>query len=317
MLCIAKLHLKNNTYKYLLFVFIILSLKQKSQTQCKLMKCKNIDEYHNPPYPLKYLNITDPLLYKAILHPKLKSRFFDFIISIPVAPYDFDYRDTIRKTWNLKSNQYISFFFMGISNCTDFCSIKNELKLYNDIIQFNFINSYLNLTLLTILSMYWVINSNINFKFYIKIDRDIVPNLKNIFKLMKMKYKYRRGIYGAKECEFIVNRNRNSSSYIPYAAFNHRFSPSYIIGMLYIIDYVSLILISNISMIYRPLVYREDVHLGILCNLIGVDLINIKNIVMRKTYNYKKFCKYYSFHSYKPKDIYFLYLNKYDCNKDD
>lgn len=314
MLYSEKHHIKDCTYIYTFLILIIFNIILNSYRKCEFMKCLINNEHHNPPYPDEYLNITNPKFYKSILSPKLNRKEFDFFISIPVAPYDFDYRDAIRKTWKNNSKYCISFFFMGISNCTDYCAIKNELKIYNDIVQFNFINSYLNLTLLTILSIYWVVNNNFKFKYYMKIDRDTVPNLSNIFNIFKMKYSYKKGIFGKKSGDFIVNRNKNSSSYIPYSVFKHKICPSYIYGMLYIIDYNSLIYINNISMLYKPLVYREDVHLGILCRMIRIEVTNIKNIIMKKTYNYSNYCKYYAYHSYKPKDIRKLFRNNYICS---
>lgn len=295
-------------YLFKIFVlFIIYYIILKIQEECIVMKCNKKIEFHNPPYPINYLNICDPNLFHAIIYPNLNKREFDFIISIPVAPYDADYREAIRKTWLFHSNQFKSFFFMGISNCTDICAIKKEAKHFNDIVQFNFINSYLNLTLLTIHSINWVIKSKLKFKYYIKVDRDVVTNLKNIFYMLESKYKNTKGIFGPKAGEFAVNRNKKSSSYIPYFVYNKRIAPAYVTGALYIIDYYSLESINNISMIFKPIIYREDVHLGLLCNRKGIKLIDIINIIRSKTYNFSTFSSNYVFHSYTPKDIYKLF----------
>lgn len=299
-------------FKLLFCLFIIIYIS-KYQEKCIFMKCSNVNEYHDAPYPINYLNISDPNLYHEIINPKLKKTAVDFIISIPVAPYDTDFRKAIRTTWLFNYSQLLSFFFMGVSNCTDYCAIKKESLLYNDIIQFNFINSYLNLTLLTILSICWVVNSNIKFKYYLKIDRDVVPNLKNIFDLITIKYKNIKGVFGPKSGDFEVTRNVNSRSFIPYFVYSKRIAPAYITGMIYIIDYISLLTINNISMKFKPIIYREDVHLGLLCRIEGIKLINIKNIILKKTYNYSQYCKYYSFDLYKPKDMYKLFSNRHIC----
>lgn len=294
---------------FIYFILIIYNIK-KFKKECIVMRCSKINELHNPPYPVHYLNISHPNLYYSIINPKIKKKRIDYIISIPVAPYDIDYRNAIRRTWLLKSNQFISFFFMGMSNCTDYCAIENESFIYNDIVQFNFLNSYLNLTLLTILSINWILKNSLIFKYYIKIDRDVVANLKNIFNFIKCKYKNTKGIFGPKTGSFAVNRNNKSSSYIPYFAYNKRIAPAYVTGMIYIIDYRSLLLVNNISMKFYPIVYREDVHLGILSKIQGIKLIDIVEITDVKTYNYSKYSKKYVFHSYTPKEIYKLFNSK-------
>lgn len=297
-------------FQLLIYFLIVIYVVKIFKRKCRFMRCDKRNEYHNPPYPIKYLNISDPNLYFTIINPMIKEQNVDFVVSIPVAPYDVDYRNAIRSTWLINSVHFLSFFFMGVSNCTDFCALKKESMIYNDIVQFNFLNSYLNLTLLTILSIHWVLSSNIEFKYYIKIDRDVVPNLKNIFNIINTRYKTIKGIFGPKAGDFAVNRNNKSSSYIPYFVYNKSIAPAYVTGMLYIIDYNSLLLINNISMKFKPIIYREDVHLGVLCRIQGIKLIDIIKIFDLKTYNFSKYTNRYIFLPYTPKDIYKLFSSK-------
>ncbi|KAL8183417.1 UNVERIFIED_CONTAM: Beta-1,3-galactosyltransferase 1 [Gekko kuhli] len=161
---------------------------------------------------------------------------FDFLINEPQkcennAPFlvilistthkEFDARQAIRETWGDENN------FKGIKISTLFLLGKNtdsvlnqmveqESQIFHDIIVEDFIDSYHNLTLKTLMGMRWVATFCSKAKYVMKTDSDIFVNMDNlIYKLLKPNTKPRRRYFTG----YVINggpiRDVRSKWYMP------------------------------------------------------------------------------------------------------
>lgn len=108
-----------------------------------------------------------------------------------------------------------------------------------------------------------------------------------MFNIIKNIHKKNRSIYGHYSKEFIVNRNKNELSYIPYSQFPFKYCPQYAYGGLIIITQSALVRIYKKVNEKRNYVWKEDVNLGIICNDCKINVSQIPNKVdiMLKTNN--------------------------------
>ena len=107
---------------------------------------------------------------------------------MPISPCNFHGRNNIRQTW-ANSNSMKRFklvFLLGTSpNETVNNEVKFESQLYGDIIQEDFLDSYRNLTLKTIMGLKWVASFCAQSKFVLKIDDDMVMNPVNVMRYLE------------------------------------------------------------------------------------------------------------------------------------
>lgn len=106
-----------------------------------------------------------------------------------VAADFFEKRRLIRSTWATKTNNsfdFKTFFVLGLSRNQKFNEgIKNESRVYNDIIQHGYYDSYYNLTSKLICSMQWTQTKCPNAVWILRINDDIVLNTNNVIKYLK------------------------------------------------------------------------------------------------------------------------------------
>lgn len=211
-------------------------------------------------------------------HPKV-------VISILSSPHNFKKRYSFRynskKYCNIKNNCKI-IFFIGYSNYEMVYLIDKELKLYNDVVQFSFQNSYLNLTLLSIMALKYCYKYFKTIEFYIKTDDDMFINYKLLFNLLKTINPNNNTVYGHVDGKFKVNRNNKTKGYIPYFEYPYEYIPKYVYGGLIIATKNSLKLIYNQTLYRQNYIWKEDVNLGMLCSLSGNNIIQFpRNIDLK------------------------------------
>lgn len=122
-----------------------------------------------------------------------------------------------------------------------------------------------------------------NINFYIKTDDDMFINydvLENT--LNNINYNESK-VYGHLSSPFKPNRNKKYKSYIPYFQYPFEIIPKYVYGGLIIITKKGLRNIYNQTLLEQYYVWKEDVNLGILCNLSGNIINKFPNIVDIKT----------------------------------
>uniref|UniRef100_A0A8D2NES6 Hexosyltransferase n=3 Tax=Passeriformes TaxID=9126 RepID=A0A8D2NES6_ZONAL len=215
---------------------------------------------------------------------------FDFLINEPnkcekSAPFlvilistthkEFDARQAIRETWGDENN------FKGIKISTLFLLGKNadpvlnqmveqESQIFHDIIVEDFIDSYHNLTLKTLMGMRWVATFCSKAKYVMKTDSDIFVNMDNlIYKLLKPNTKPRRRYFTG----YVINggpiRDVRSKWYMPRDLYPDSNYPPFCSGTGYIFSADVAELIYKTSL-HTRLLHLEDVYVGLCLRKLGI-----------------------------------------------
>ncbi|XP_022098879.1 beta-1,3-galactosyltransferase 1-like isoform X2 [Acanthaster planci] len=122
------------------------------------------------------------------------------LILVKAAPGDFYDRQQIRQTWGgtrIVGQQLTStLFLLGLSRDEEVNErIREESILYEDIVQENFIDAYLNLTIKNIMGMKWVATFCPNASYVASADADVMLNTFNWVRrlLVKPRRRYAEG----------------------------------------------------------------------------------------------------------------------------
>ena len=198
--------------------------------------------------------------------------------------------------------------FAGTSPQCDSAVIYKESKLYNDIVMFNFLDTYLNLTIKTLVSLNWAANTY-NTQVFIKSDDDVILNIHKI---------YQRLVSLGESDSSPVPRVKMGQCFtdgLPVRLPCHKFSvshdiyprdkyPVYCNGPNYVITRAAIFALLNQT--HRTMLLSlEDVSLGILAEKAGnVKMISVPhwmftsltpiNVSRIHVYMYRK---YYSVHT--------------------
>lgn len=243
-------------------------------------------------YPKKSVNLNDLSIYEVnksyyIVKPFHLNKYISFIVFGVTSTSDsFKYRMMIRNTWGGITKLYnsIIFFFIAKSHHNEYNSlIEKEELIYNDIIQLSFYESYFNLTILTIWMVKWII-SNCKFIFFIKNDQDVIPNLYLVFTYLNSK-KHINCSYGILRVNETVCRNKRLKCYIPFESYIYKNLPNYIFGYFAVYNFKLLNFINKISLNTYPIIYKEDVHMGLLASKSNYSYCKLKYKIIHSSNN--------------------------------
>lgn len=113
------------------------------------------------------------------------------VILVTSRPADVEARQAIRLTWGSRrfwwGNQVLTLFLLGHGGKTEdslALSIEDESILYGDIIRQEFLDTYNNLTLKTIMAFRWVTQFCPSARFFMKTDSDVFVNTGNLVKFL-------------------------------------------------------------------------------------------------------------------------------------
>ncbi|KAJ3593464.1 hypothetical protein NHX12_005799 [Muraenolepis orangiensis] len=218
------------------------------------------------PYKVEY-----PYGYHfPINHPERCNQLKPFVVLIvPVAPENRKDRIDIRMTWGnatLVQDKVVSLFFLlGRSSVGDVTQIQQQLmeenNEYGDLLQSDFVDTYKNLTIKTMVMMEWLRSYCTNVTYAMKIDSDMFLNVHNLISMLltAKKENYLTGLvaHGA-----AVLRDKHSKWYLPMSVFPEKHYPLYALGLGYVfsVDLVTKIVEASRHV---PAVYIEDVYVGL------------------------------------------------------
>ena len=191
----------------------------------------------------------------------------------------------------------------------DSAQIYKEASLHNDIVMFNFLETYLNLTIKTLVSLNWALNTY-STQIFIKNDDDVIPNVHSIYQRFAPLIETKPD--GAPAQQMIMGHCFNDALLV--RGHRHKFSvsqniyprnkyPAYCNGPNYVISKAAIFSLLNQSLSAK-LLSLEDVSLGILAEKAGnVNVINIPHWMFTslKPINVSQhahmYRKYYSVHT--------------------
>ena len=207
-----------------------------------------------------------------------------FIAFVTVSPKSFEKRNLIRSTWandkNLKSKAKV-IFLLGRSNESIVnLKIKNESLKYGDIVQNDFMDTYYNLTIKTIMGFKWVSSFCQNAKYTLKIDDDVVVNIPFLIdyleELVKKNKHQKNTLIGKCYKKAKVFRNKSSKFYLSKDEYENDYLHPFCDGPAYLITN-DLVLKMQIKSLNTSLIKLEDVYVGLLAKSLNSTLIYLLN----------------------------------------
>nr|XP_040029660.1 beta-1,3-galactosyltransferase 1-like isoform X1 [Gasterosteus aculeatus aculeatus] len=245
--------------------------------------------YNSIATTVQYISSDPPSIYHvAYRHPyrwvvdephrcRKESPFL--VLMIPVAPHNREARDTLRNTW-VKETKVLGrvishFFLLGMSKETNGTEIIQEQMLqesqrHHDILQSDFLDSYNNLTIKTMVMFEWLSSRCPNASYAMKVDADMFLNVHNLVDML-LKAPPHLYLTGMVARHAPVIRDPTSKWYLPLSVFPEPFFPPYALGLGYVF---SLDLPHRIveASAHVKTVYVEDVSVGLCMKHLGIGL---------------------------------------------
>ncbi|XP_059399145.1 beta-1,3-galactosyltransferase 1-like [Carassius carassius] len=222
-------------------------------------------------YPRKYKFIID--------QPEICERQKPFVvIMVPVPPGDVEARSGIRRTWGrekvVADKVVVVLFIMGSRSGNDEETLqeqlRNESQQYKDLLQSNFLDSYKNLTIKTMVMMEWISRNCQQASFAVKVDADVLLNMNNLMNMLvslnPVPANYMTGLVWYTSP---VIRNPFNKFFLPYNVYPRSTFPPYPLGMCYIISLDLPNKFLQESKHIKP-IYLEDAYLGMCLENLGI-----------------------------------------------
>ncbi|XP_076585756.1 beta-1,3-galactosyltransferase 5-like [Chaetodon auriga] len=217
------------------------------------------------------------------------------VLMVPVAPHDVTARDAIRQTWGkdsqIQGEVVLTLFMLGYSGGADAGQVQEKLKQENlqhhDLIQSDFMDTYLNLTIKTMVIMDWLATRCPTAAYGMKIDSDMFLNIDNLVIMLQMpgipKQKYLTGMLMWNRP---VVRSKDSKWYVPVEMYPKNTYPTYTLGMGYIFSSDLPGKFVEVSKSIKPF-NIEDAYIGTCMEKLGLAPTSPPSPSQFKAYNTK------------------------------
>ncbi|XP_018095102.1 beta-1,3-galactosyltransferase 2 isoform X2 [Xenopus laevis] len=233
------------------------------------------------------------------------------VLLIPSKPQDVLIRDVLRKTWANESLvlgiSIKRIFLLGRSfvNNTE-VSVEQESSTFHDIIQQDFLDTYHNLTIKTLMGIEWVSRLCPRASYVMKVDADMFFNpwflVRQILQPEKpLKLEFFIGLVA----RGIPFRNKDSKWYISYEMYSNNYYPYYCSGTGYVFsgELSPRIYKEAMRLAFIPF---EDVFLGICLARMGVHIYKPASkwfVGEKAEYNRCHFTRLVTVHHYRPDEL--------------
>ncbi|XP_071502797.1 beta-1,3-galactosyltransferase 1-like [Diadema antillarum] len=195
------------------------------------------------------------------------------LIFVASAPKNFHRREAIRRTWGMagrsETRHVETVFLIGaVADQVTQSDLHRELINYGDIVQENFVDSYLNLTVKTVAGFKWASKYCQNAKFVMKTDDDMMVNTVRMLTYLRTA-PWKNFMAGKAAFDYDVIRDPYSKFYVPYKVLRQDKYPPYCIGIGYVmsIDVVHKVYLTALQ---TPIFPWEDVFVGMCLHQLGV-----------------------------------------------
>lgn len=166
------------------------------------------------------------------------------VLMVPVAPHNVEARNAIRQTWGNKSvvrgETVLTLFMLGVASQDGDAeqmhkTLAEENLKHRDLIQSNFLDTYLNLTIKTMVIMDWLATRCPTAAYAMKVDSDMFLNIDNlVIMLQKPDTPKKDYLTGYLMVNRPVVRSKDSKWYVSEELFPEPTYPTYTLGMGYI-----------------------------------------------------------------------------------
>lgn len=206
------------------------------------------------------------------------------LLFVKTSPENRRRRDAIRRTWGNEEyirSQYNAnlkvMFALGVDKDPAKRSLlqkqlESENKVYNDLVQQDFLDTFHNLTLKFLLQFGWVNAYCPNAKFMMTADDDIFIHTPNLVSYLK-------GLDRIGVQDFWIGRvhrgsppvrNKNSKYYVPHEMYQWSSYPDYTAGAAYVVSRDVAAKVYEASQTLNTSLYIDDVFMGLCANKMGV-----------------------------------------------
>ncbi|XP_070845833.1 beta-1,3-galactosyltransferase 2-like [Chaetodon trifascialis] len=214
------------------------------------------------------------------------------VLMVPVAPHDVAARDAIRQTWGkdskVQGEVVFTLFMLGYSGRADAGQVQEKVKQENlqhhDLIQSDFMDTYLNLTIKTMVIMEWLATRCPTAAYGMKVDSDMFLNIDNlVIMLQKPGIPKKEYLTGMLMWNAPVLRSKNSKWYVPVEMYPRNTYPTYTLGMGYIFSNDLPGKFVEVSKSIKPF-NIEDAYIGMCMEKLGLAPTSPPNPSQFKAY---------------------------------
>lgn len=225
-------------------------------------------------------------------------------------------RNAIRQTWGNESAvpalRFIRLFLLGKNEgelgILQQRMLEAESQRHHDIIQQDFVDSYKNLTIKTLMGINWVTVHCPRASYVMKTDSDMFVNTEYlIYKLLRPEVKPRRNYFTGNNMRgFGPNRNKNSKWYMPPELYPGDKYPTFCSGTGYVFSGDLARKIYQVSLRVRRL-HLEDVYVGVCLAQLGIEPTPPPNAFLfnhwRVSYSSCKYSHLITSHGFHPNEL--------------
>ncbi|NXI48887.1 B3GL1 acetylgalactosaminyltransferase, partial [Chloroceryle aenea] len=266
--------------KTLRWIFLFLLLFSVLTMWYIIFSPSTVSEHTNVMYFYEYEPIyKQRYLFTLREHRKCSEINPFLVILVTSHPKDVKSRQAIRITWASQhfwwGHRVLTLFLLGEDTPREdnaaALSVEDESILYGDIIRQDFMDTYDNLTLKTIMAFRWVTEFCSNARFLMKTDTDVFINTTNLVKLLLKLNSSENVFTGYPLIDNFAYRGFYKKRYISYAEYPFRLYPPYCSGMGYIVDTKLALRIYELMGHIKPIKF-EDVYVGICLDILKVNI---------------------------------------------
>lgn len=210
--------------------------------------------------------------------PACKNSTPFLLLVVPVAPDGRAARDAIRGTWGSKKlvlgHLVETLFMLGQSGGADAAEQQEELRResqqYRDLVQIDFLDSYRNLTIKTMMTLEWLTANCPRASYVMKVDSDVFLHVENLVRLLLDSSTAKRNyMTGLVWWHNKVLRSPFNQFYMPRHVVPEPEYPPYPLGMSYVMSMDLPAKILGVSPQIKA-VFIEDVYLGMCLKRLGI-----------------------------------------------
>nr|XP_023957784.1 beta-1,3-galactosyltransferase 2-like isoform X1 [Chrysemys picta bellii]XP_023957789.1 beta-1,3-galactosyltransferase 2-like isoform X1 [Chrysemys picta bellii]XP_042696623.1 beta-1,3-galactosyltransferase 2-like isoform X1 [Chrysemys picta bellii]XP_042696624.1 beta-1,3-galactosyltransferase 2-like isoform X1 [Chrysemys picta bellii]XP_042696625.1 beta-1,3-galactosyltransferase 2-like isoform X1 [Chrysemys picta bellii]XP_042696626.1 beta-1,3-galactosyltransferase 2-like isoform X1 [Chrys len=200
------------------------------------------------------------------------------ILLIATKADEKQHREAIRKTWGNESVvpgiKVVRLFMLGVNSKEQNEALLRESSQYHDIIQQDFLDTYKNLTLKTIMGLKWVAAYCGGANFVMKTDSDVFVNTEYLIQrllrpLMPPPQYYFTG-YLVRNGQ--PHRSNESKWYVPKEIYSAERYPDFCSGTGYVLSGALASKIVNASLKVKY-IYLEDIYVALCLEHEGIDIV--------------------------------------------
>lgn len=225
-------------------------------------------------------------------------------------------RNAIRQTWGNESVvpalRLVRIFLLGRGEgelgALQQRALQSESRRHGDIVQQDFVDSYKNLTIKTLMGMNWVAAHCPGTSYVMKTDSDVFVNTEYLVsKLLRPEVQPRRNYFTGNNMRgFGPNRNQNSKWYMPPEMYPGDKYPTFCSGTGYVFSGDLAGKIYQVSLRVRRL-HLEDVYVGVCLARLGIEPTPPPNAFLfnhwRVSYSSCKYSHLITSHGFHPNEL--------------